>query len=451
MRLGLTVSATCALLVLIMTMLAYATLSRQLDARAADALNEKLRQIEHSLAQGSSSMADVIMHPHNLRDQILGHDDYTLTILDSSSPRNRLLSLGRNEGKELPIPETPGAFLHLTSPEGHDTLVAYRVVRLLDGQQVLVLLSQDRKSDARLLAAYVKSSLLAAPLIFLLAGGGAWWCVQRELRPLRAFRKVAARVSARDLSQRMKVDDLPEELRDLAHAINFMLSRLDNDVQQMAQFSDDLAHELRSPMNNLMGKAQVTLSRERPPSEYKHVLESCTEELERLSRMVSQMLFLASVAQPSAPLVTQSIDLRSEAEKVMELFSLSAEDKRMSLHIAGQAYARGDRLMIQRAVSNLLSNAITHGPAGSIVALELDESHIGAVLAIRNAGEGIAVEHLPRIFDRFYRVHPDRARQQGGTGLGLAIVHSIMCLHQGQVTVESQPEGPTTFKLIFPT
>ncbi|WP_282348435.1 heavy metal sensor histidine kinase [Pseudomonas sp. PS01301] len=453
MRLGLTVSAICALLVLIMATLAYATLSRQLDARAVDALNEKLSQIEHSLAEGSSSVAEVVLHPHNLRDQIIGHDDYTLTILDSSSPRRRLLSLGGDEGKELPIPETDGRskdYLHLTSPEGHETLMAYRVVRLLNGQHVLVLLSLDRESDVTLLSAFVKSSLFAVPLILLLVGGGAWWFVHRELKPLRAFRKVAAMVSARDLSHRMKVDGLPDELRDLAHAINFMLHRLDGDVQQLAQFSDDLAHELRSPMNNLMGKAQVTLSRERPPSEYKQVLESCTEELERLSRMVSQMLFLASVSQPSVPLATESIDLRSEAEKVMELFSHSAEDKGMSLVIKGHSHAIGERLMIQRAISNLLSNAIRHGPDGSTVALELEESRTEAVLAVRNTGEGIAAEHLPRIFDRFYRVHPSRSRQQGGTGLGLAIVRSIMSLHEGHVAVESELNGPTTFKLIFP-
>lgn len=453
MRLGLTVSAICALLVLIMAALAYATISRQLDIRAVEALNEKLGQIEHGLAEATHSVADVVLHPHNLRDQIIGHDNFTLTILDSSSPRKVLMSLGSTEGEDLPVPQTDGQngdFLHLTSPEGYENLMAYRMVHLMSGEQVLVLLSLDRKSDITLLTAYVKSTLLAVPLILLLVGGGAWWFVHRELKPLRAFRKVAAMVSARDLSHRMKVDGLPDELRDLAHAINFMLHRLDDDVQQLAQFSDDLAHELRSPMNNLMGKAQVTLSRARPPAEYKQVLESCTEELERLSRMVSQMLFLASVNQPSAPVAKEPVDLRSEAEKVMELFSHSAEDKEMSLIIKGHSQVAGEKLMIQRAISNLLSNAIRHGPAGSTVALELSENRSEAVLAIRNAGEGIAAEHLPRIFDRFYRVHPSRSRQQGGTGLGLAIVRSIMTVHKGRVTADSTVDGTTTFQLIFP-
>ena len=378
----------------------------------------------------------------------------TLTILDASTPRKRLMNLGSNEGLELPVPADEGEvhdFQRLRSAEGFEILMAYKSVQLKDGQPILVMLSLDRKSDAVLLNAFVKSTLIGLPFILLLVGGCAWWAVHRGLKPLRAFRKVAQRVSARDLSHRMEVNGLPDELRDLAHAVNLMLHRLDEDVRQLTQFSDDLAHELRSPMNNLMGKAQVTLSRERPPQEYKQVLESCTEELERLSRMVSQMLFLASVSQPSVPSSFSVVDLEAEVEKVTELFASSAEEKRMRLLVEGNAQVRGDRLMIQRAVSNLLSNAIRHGPPNSVVRLALFKHLDEVTLAVSNEGEGIEAEHLPRLFDRFYRVHASRSRDQGGTGLGLAIVRSIMTLHQGQVTVESALAGTTTFRLVFPT
>lgn len=453
MRLGLTVSAMSAFLVLVMAAFAYAAISHQLDLRARDSLNEKLDQVEHTLAESSASAADIVIHPHNLRDQIIGHDNLSLTILDSSVPRKQLLSLGNEEGLERPVPVVEGEsheFQRITSAEGYEILLAYKLVRLKSDQQILILLSMDRKSDVALLNAYVKSTLIALPLILLLVGGGAWWIVHRGLKPLRAFKKVAALISARDLSHRMKVTGLPDELSDLAHAINFMLHRLDGDVQQLAQFSDDLAHELRSPMNNLMGKAQVTLSRERPPEEYKTVLESCTEELERLSRMVSQMLFLASVSQPQAPLAFSAIELHDEAEKVVELFSLTAEEKQIRLNVRGKARAKGDRLMIQRAISNLLSNAIRHGLPGSTVTITLLMQQDEVSLAVRNAGEGIEAAHLPYLFDRFYRVHASRARQQGGTGLGLAIVRSIMSLHGGRVAVESVPGDTTTFSLHFP-
>ncbi|KPC06498.1 heavy metal sensor histidine kinase [Pseudomonas syringae group genomosp. 3] len=452
-RLGLTVTALIACLVLVMEMLAYMAISRQLDVRAEDSLNEKFAQIEHSMSEGFLAIEDIVQYPHTLRDQIVGHDSYSLTVLDSSKPRQQLMMVGNEEGRNLPIPDAdriPQGFQELQSVHGHKILMGYREIRLKTGQDILVRLSMDRESDSTLLHAYLKSTFFILPLILLLVGFGVWWVVRRALRPLRAFRKVTALISARDLSHRMKIKGLPDELRDLAHAVNFMLHRLDGDVQQLAQFSDDLAHELRSPMNNLMGKAQVTLSRPRPSEEYKQALESCTEELERMSRMISQMLFLASVSQPAAPLPLEVIDLGEEAEKVAELFSSSAEDRDITLQVHGAAKVSGDKLMIQRAISNLLSNAIRHGLAGSVITITLDTHEDEVWLAVRNAGDGIDAEHLPRLFDRFYRVHVSRARQQGGTGLGLAIVRSIMSLHEGQVTVQSEPGQFTTFNLIFP-
>ncbi|AAZ33427.1 heavy metal sensor histidine kinase [Pseudomonas savastanoi pv. phaseolicola] len=452
-RLGLTVTALIACLVLVMEMLAYAAISRQLDLRAEDSLNEKFAQIEHSMSEGFLGIEDIVQYPHTLRDQIIGHDSYSLMVLDAGNPRQQLMMVGNEEGRNLPVPEAdhiPQGFQELQSVHGHKILMGYREIHLKTGQDILVRLSMDRESDSTLLHAYLKSTFLILPLILLLVGFVAWWVVRRGLRPLGAFRKVTALISARDLSHRMKVKGLPDELRDLAHAVNFMLHRLDGDVQQLAQFSDDLAHELRSPMNNLMGKAQVTLSRPRPSEEYKQALESCTEELERMSRMISQMLFLASVSQPAAPLPVEVIDLREEADKVAELFSSSAEERDITLQVQGNAKATGDRLMIQRAISNLLSNAIRHGLSGSVITITLATHADEVSLAVRNAGEGIDAEHLPRLFDRFYRVHVSRARQQGGTGLGLAIVRSIMSLHEGQVTVESEPGHFTTFSLIFP-
>ncbi|GAB0080095.1 heavy metal sensor histidine kinase [Pseudomonas syringae pv. tomato] len=452
-RLGLTVTALIACLVLVMEMLAYMAISRQLDVRAEDSLNEKFAQIEHSMSEGFLAIEDIVQYPHTLRDQIVGHDSYSLAVLDSSKPRQQLMMVGNEEGRNLPIPDAdriPQGFQELQSVHGHKILMGYREIRLKTGQDILVRLSMDRESDSTLLHAYLKSTFFILPLILLLVGFGVWWVVRRALRPLRAFRKVTALISARDLSHRMKIKGLPDELRDLAHAVNFMLHRLDGDVQQLAQFSDDLAHELRSPMNNLMGKAQVTLSRPRPSEEYKQALESCTEELERMSRMISQMLFLASVSQPAAPLPLEVIDLGEEAEKVAELFSSSAEDRDITLQVHGAAKVSGDKLMIQRAISNLLSNAIRHGLAGSVITITLDTHEDEVWLAVRNAGDGIDAEHLPRLFDRFYRVHVSRARQQGGTGLGLAIVRSIMSLHEGQVTVQSEPGQFTTFNLIFP-
>jgi len=217
-----------------------------------------------------------------------------------------------------------------------------------------------------------------------------------------------------------------------------------------APTSDDLAHELRSPITNLMGKAQVTLSRERPPEEYKAVLECCTEELERVTRIVSDMLFLAQVSHPASLVPFEKIALEDEARRVVDLFSISAEEKQISLSIAGAGRTFGDRLMVQRAISNLLSNAIRHSPIGANISLLIEKHSETVSFSVGNPGIGIPAQHIPHLFERFYRVDTSRSRAEGGTGLGLAIVRSIMSLHQGTVEVSSLPGSFTVFRLIFP-
>ncbi len=185
--------------------------------------------------------------------------------------------------------------------------------------------------------------------------------------------------------------------------------------------------------------------------EYKDVLVSCTEELERVARIVSDMLFLAQVSHPSALAPFESVALEVEVTKVAEMFSLSAQDKGIHLNVVGSATVLGDRLMIQRAISNLLSNALRHCPNGKTVTLLIEQGTTQTSLLVSNPGAGIEAQHLPYLFDRFYRVDSSRSRTQGSTGLGLAIVRSIMSLHQGVAEVKSLPGVMTVFRLGFST
>ena len=456
MRLGLTVSILGALLVVFLAILAYFALTHELNALSRNSLAQKMEQVEHSLSLYADS-AEIRSAPHILLDQVMGHDNLTLTIYDRTNLRTPLLKSGsgmadpRLERKAVLAANEQLAFSSSTDDQDKRYLTASRLIRIKDGTRVPVLLSMDDAHNQALLSAYLRSTLIALPLLLIFIGLSAWAAVQRGLRPLREFRKVAAMVSTQDLGHRLSVLDMPQELSELARGINFMLDRLDNGVQQLSQFSDDLAHELRSPINNLMGKAQVTLSRERTTEEYKNVLVSCTEELERVARIVSDMLFLAQASNPAALTSFESVALEEEAEKVAELFSLSAQDKRISLSVTGgSARVRGDRLMIQRAISNLLSNALRHCPAGQTVSLHIEQEATEVSLRVSNPGAGIEAQHLPHLFDRFYRVDSSRSRSQGSTGLGLAIVRSIMSLHQGVAEVKSLPGTVTVFRLGFP-
>lgn len=452
MRLGLTVSLMGAGLVLLLASLAYLALTHELEKLARKGLESKMEQIQHSLAQGLDAR-DIRARPHSLLDLVVGHDNFYLSIVGTAPDERVLLSVGAKPQVPLltdyPHRETLG-YLNWEDSDGNQVLSASSLMRLASGERVRVLLSLDRMDDQALLSAYLRATVVALPLLLLLIGMGAWWLVQRGLAPLKQFSHVAAQVTTQDLTHRLALDNLPQELRELAQGFNVMLNRLDAGVQQLSQFSDDLAHELRAPLTNLMGKAQVTLSRQRPSEEYKAALESGTEELERLSRIVSDMLFLAQVSHPAARASFVPVSLTDEARRVMELFALSAEDKQLNLTLSGDAQVQGDRLMIQRALSNLLSNAIRHSPRGGHIALLVETYAQQVSVSVSNPGAGIDARHLPHLFERFYRADNSRARTEGGTGLGLAIVRSIMTLHQGQAEVRSPPGGITSFRLIFP-
>lgn len=172
----------------------------------------------------------------------------------------------------------------------------------------------------------------------------------------------------------------------MATSINVMLDRLDQGVSQLSQFSDDLAHELRTPLSNLMGKAQVTLSRERDNANYREVLEDSIEELTRLNRIINDMLFLAQVSQPQAQVALKPLALADETAQVVELFAISAEFKDIELRIRGWGTASGDRLMFQRALSNLLSNALRHAPPGKPIDLGIERQGGDVRVWVENQG-----------------------------------------------------------------
>jgi len=451
LRLGLGVILMGAALVLLLAALAVFALDRELDRRARDHLERKMEQIEHSL-NVDLKVTDLSARAHPLLDVVMGHDNLSLSVVEHSARHPARLSLGPSlEAPAEPIAVGPRlAFTEWNDSQNNQLLSTARSMRLQDGTAVQVLLTVNRSEDLDLLHAYLRSTLLALPLLLLLIGVCAWKLVQGGLAPLRRFRRIAEQVSAQDLAHRLPETRLPQELQALARSINVMLDRLENGVGQLAQFSDDLAHELRTPISNLMGKAQVTLSRERPPQDYKVALEDSIEELTRLNRIITDMLFLAQVEQPQAAMQLHPVALGEETRRVAELFDLSAESKGIELKVRGWGTVRGDRLMIQRALSNLLSNAIRHSPEGQTVKIGIEPRDEGLACWVENGGKGIAAEHLPHLFERFYRVGCGRSRMDGGTGLGLAIVRSIMQVHGGRVEVASAVDGPTRFSLVFP-
>ena len=282
-----------------------------------------------------------------------------------------------------------------------------------------------------------------------------WLAARRGLSPLRDICRDAAEITADRLNRRLPVESIPTELAEVARTLNDMLARLEDSFRRLSDFSSDLAHELRTPVSNLLTQTQVTLARTRTAGEYREVLASNAEEFERLSRMIADMLFLARA---DNDLVNQRmpgrspVDLRAEAESLIEFYETLAEENGVALSLRGQAIAPGDRLMLRRAMSNLLSNALRHTPRGGHIEICLSpppEIPGRAIVSVANTGPTIPPEHLPHLFDRFYRADPSRKREAEGSGLGLAITRSIMRAHGGEVTARSE-HGLTVFELGLP-
>jgi two-component system heavy metal sensor histidine kinase CusS len=316
---------------------------------------------------------------------------------------------------------------------------------------VLIVLALDITAAENRLRDYNKT-LIGTLLVGALCAATLGYFITRSgLAPIRRIAKTANEIKSTRLDKKLDLADAPVELRELAAAFNGMLDRLRDSFARLSQFSSDIAHELRTPINNLLGEAQVALSRARTAEEYREALESSVEEYERLSRMIENMLFLARADDPQTKIAAVSLDVRAELEKICEFFSVIADESGVAIRCAGEGKTFVDPLLFRRAIGNLLSNALRHTPRGGEIVLEVMRGPGGAMTAtVSNPGPGIPAEHLGRIFDRLYRVESSRGKTTEGAGLGLAIVKSIMELHRGSVSVESTPCGLTVFTLHFP-
>ena len=278
---------------------------------------------------------------------------------------------------------------------------------------------------------------IAAALVGLLG----WAVVRRGLAPLQAMRARAAGVTANRLDTRLSLDAVPVELAELAETLNEMLARLEDSFQRLKDFSSDLAHELRTPISNLMTQTQVALTRARSTDEYREVLASNAEEYERLARMVGDMLFLAQADHGLVVPRREPVDLAVQVRELFDFFDALAEEKGLRLALTGGGLVSGDKLMLRRALANLISNAIRHTPAGGSIRVGIEACSEGTRLTVENSGEPIPQEQMSRIFDRFYRGDASRHGGGEGAGLGLAITRSIIRAHGGDISVRSGTEG----------
>jgi two-component system heavy metal sensor histidine kinase CusS len=276
-----------------------------------------------------------------------------------------------------------------------------------------------------------------------------WALVRRGLAPLRAISRRISQVHPERLHAQIAQSDWPAELRVLALTFDELMARIARSFEQLSRFSSDLAHEFRSPINNLVAAASVTLGRARTPAEYQETLEVVVEEGERLSRMVSSMLFLARADNARQQVRSQQVSTAAEFGKLVDFFGIVAEEHGVTLQAEGDVVLTADPMLLRQALSNLVANALRHSERGGRITLRARRAGSAVALDVIDNGCGIAAEHLPLLFDRFYRVDAARSASDS-TGLGLSVVRSIAELHGGSVSVSSTPGQGTTFTLLFP-
>jgi two-component system heavy metal sensor histidine kinase CusS len=314
---------------------------------------------------------------------------------------------------------------------------------------VLLAAALDVSKDEELLEGY-RNKLFGVVLVtIVLSTLLGWGLVRRGLAPLREMSGQISQVHPDRLHARIARSHWPAELRVLALTFDELMARIARSFEQLSRFSSDLAHEFRSPINNLVAAASVTLGRARSPAEYQDTLEVVVEEGERLSRMVSSMLFLARADNAKQQVRFQLVSAATEFGKLVDFFDIVAEEHGVALHTQGDMALAADPMLLRQALSNLVANALRHTERGGHITLRARAAGSAVALEVIDDGCGIAARHLPLLFDRFYRVDAARSAPDS-TGLGLSVVRSIAELHGGSVSVSSTPGQGTTFTLLFP-
>ncbi|MFZ3024711.1 heavy metal sensor histidine kinase [Pseudomonas sp.] len=417
----------------------------QLDRQT---LAEKLSATRNILGQLDDLQQFDRLRPQ-LRTLLGAHRDITALILDAAG--QPLFA----EPGPLPV---PAALANSTSTEvwqwqHHDHYfrgLSAAVTVPADNAPLRVILLLDSTPHMHFFSAVQRWFWMALVLSALFSAGLGWLVARRGLQPLRRVTAVAASISAASLQERIPLAAVPLELQQLAASFNAMLARLDDAFMRLSNFSADIAHELRTPLSNLMTQTEVVLAQPRDSEAYQETLYANLDDCKRMARMIDDMLFLAKADNGLIVPEQQPVALDIEVEKLFEYYRLLADERGISLQLHGHAVVRGDVLMLHRALSNLLSNALRYTPAGASIQVELEQNANGSELRLSNPGPTIADEHLERLFDRFYRADP--ARREGSphnAGLGLAITRSIIHAHQGQIHCTSVA-GKTTFCVQFP-
>ncbi len=432
----------------------YRSLSTQLEWRDDQELIGKVGLLRH-LAEETETVASIRNDPHYFLDAAVSHDKLIVVLKELGG--NVVLHTNSDQGvipniAVLPPDATANreSIKLLTTSTGLTARAIAAKQTLKDGEQIEIVVARTASDRMEILESYRVEVWIAALCGTLFAAFLGYLLLRQGLHPIRAIASQARSITAHKLDTRLDIASAPQELHELVHAFNAMLDRLNGSFQRLSQFSADLAHDLRTPLNNLMVQTQVALTQARTIDDYQSLLISNVEEYERLAHMVESMLFLARAEHTHVMVNKVSLDAEDELQRIADYFEGVGEEVGVTLSVEASGRIYADAVLLRRAVSNLVANAVRYTAAGGLVRLHADTNQHGTMVRVINPGHGINEKHIPHLFDRFYRADTARSNSASSTGLGLAIVQSIMILHNGTVEVKSKRNEFTTFTLIFP-
>jgi len=423
----------------------YCVLERELIRHQNDDLNTNLQNVGYTIQR----FTDSVDHWNRLEtklDAITPADGSLRFWVMSDDAR---FNYGKGLDEMERVNQGEAGYGELTLPISQRTYRtrSMRIAPLQERPAVRLIVGVDMAPFEHTMRAFVVALTLLLLGAMAVVMGMGWWIARIGLRPLQRLSTEARALRPKTLSQRLQLEHLPVELEDLTVAFNGALGRLEDAYQQLEGFNADVAHELRTPLANLIGGTQVALSRPRSASEFQETLQSNLEELERLRSIVNDMLFLARADQGEAATGVTAADVAHEVEMTIEFFEPLLDETGATVAIEGElrAQATMNIALFRRALSNLLQNAIEHSAAGARLVVTITPRAGATWISVANPGKTIAATHLPRLFDRFYRVDSSRhdTGEIHGHGLGLAIVKAVASMHGG-ATLATSDDGITT-------
>jgi len=403
-------------------------LKREMAQRDREELAGKVLLFQKALSE-VANLKELRAEPEALTHFLIGHDSLALRIRDGQGS-TQLATHAPLPGVHLNSAIAGKLALSETGLDGVPWSGLAAAGQLADGGAVVLEVWRNVEAQHALLAWYRQQIVIAATLATLLAGLLGWLLVRMSLQPLQELTDATRAIHSDTLHQHLNAEKVPAELQGLVASFNELLARLDASFSQLSNYASDLAHEMRTPLGILLGQTQVALSRERSPDEYRQVLADNAEELERLAKMVNDLLFLAKAGQAEDLLTLGPIELGEETQRVCDFFEGLAEEKHIALRVSGQLRCQADQAALRRLLNNLVSNAIRYSPPGETVYLTIDSMLPG--ISIDNTPTEALPADLDTLFSRFYSPN----RQSDGHGLGLTIARAIARLHGGDISAE---------------